>query len=111
MNRDEMYGFLKSQFTPLRLKELSLGIIEAYKSKDWTKIQLYADSVFGNSGHGDFEGSKLFLKLIKFFHPDRINFLVKDVEYCDEKDNLENNPVQNPHLVQELEKNSVVIIH
>ena len=111
MNREEVYVFLKSQITPFRFQELSLGIIEAYKSKDWTKIQLYADSVFGNSGHGDFEGSKLFLKLIKFFHPDRINFLVKDVEYCDEKDNLENNPVQNFHLVQELEKNSVVIIH
>jgi Leucine-rich repeat (LRR) protein len=71
------------------LKELSLEIIDAYKSKDWTKIQLYADSVFGDSGLGELEGSKVFLKLIKYFHPDRINFLVKDIENSYEKNNLE----------------------
>jgi len=88
MNREEVYGFLKSQVTPLRLKELSLEIIDAYKSKDWAKIQLYADSVFGDSGHSELEGSKVFLKLIKFFHPDRIEFLVKDIENSYEKNNL-----------------------
>ena len=75
--RESLYQYLKLHLTADSLKELSLKLIEAYKSKNLLKLELFAESVLGEIPEDE---SRLFLKLIKFFHPDRLSYFLKDVD-------------------------------
>jgi hypothetical protein len=75
-----LYGYLKSNLTADSLKELSLKIIEAYKSRDMLRLRLFAESVLQQPVQPEEKGNRLFLKLIKYFHPDRLNFILNDIE-------------------------------
>jgi len=75
----ETYDYLKSNLTVLKLQELSLAIIDAYKSRDRLKLQLYGDTLFPDEVFEVGE-NRLFLKLIKHFHPDRLNVIRKEIE-------------------------------
>jgi len=79
-NWEDVYGYVKSKLTAESLKELSLKLIEAYKSKDILKLRLFAESIHEDPPASDEGGSKLFLKLIKHFHPDRLNYFLNDVD-------------------------------
>ena len=72
------YDYLKSNLTVLKLQELSLTIIDAYKSRDRLKLQLYGDALFPDEVFEE-QGNRLFLKLIKYFHPDRLNLIRKEI--------------------------------
>jgi hypothetical protein len=52
------------------------------------KLQLYADSILKGELCTDKE-SKIFLKLIKFFHPDRLNYMLQDIEKSFHNDDVQ----------------------
>lgn len=74
----EIYEYLQSRFTKNRLQELSLKLIDAYKSKNHKQLRKYALVIFPDSK--DIGESKLFVKLIKYVHPDRLNYLLKEID-------------------------------
>jgi len=76
-NRESLYRYLKVHLTAESLKELSLQLIEAYKTKNLLKLELFAESVLREIPE---DGSRLFLKLIKYYHPDRLNYFLKDID-------------------------------
>jgi Leucine-rich repeat (LRR) protein len=80
MTLKELYDFVKANLTLNRLKELSQQIIEAYKSRNEAKLKSYAVVLLGGSGEVPETGSRLFFRLIKFFHPDRHNSMLAEVE-------------------------------
>jgi hypothetical protein len=77
---EAIYRYLKVNLTADSLKELSLKLIEAYKAKNVLKLKLFAETIFQDAPSDDVGGSRLFLRLIKFFHPDRLNYFLKDIE-------------------------------
>jgi Leucine-rich repeat (LRR) protein len=89
MKKEELYRYLKTHLTSNKLKELSLKIIDAYKTRNHVKLQIYADSIFRDKSRANGQGNRLFLRLIKFFHPDRLNYLLNDIEVS-----FENNDMQ-----------------
>jgi hypothetical protein len=77
---EAIYRYLKVNLTAESLKELSLKLIEAYKAKNVLKLKLFAESIFQDTPSDDVGGSRLFLRLIKYFHPDRLNYFLKDID-------------------------------
>jgi hypothetical protein len=85
-DRDDVYRYLLTQLTSERLKELSQKIIDAYKSGNHVKLRLYADSLFQDVEEKE---PRLFIRLIKYFHPDRLNSLLQDVENSYARDDMQ----------------------
>lgn len=77
MTLNETFQFLETQLTTRRLQELSRSLIEAYKQKKENLLKLYGTALFGKETEDS--GNKLFLKLIKYFHPDRLAYLKQEV--------------------------------
>ena len=77
---EAIYRYLKVNLTAESLKELSLKLIEAYKAKNVLRLKLFAESILLDAPRDDEGESRLFLRLIKFFHPDRLNFFLKDID-------------------------------
>lgn len=77
-NIKEIYDYLRNNLTNARLQEMSLQIIDAYKAKNYGKLQSLSNFLFAENAE-KLQGNKLFLKLIKYFHPDRINTLNNEI--------------------------------
>jgi hypothetical protein len=77
---ERMYHFLKTHLNAESLKELSLIIIDAYRSRNRLKLKLFAESISHGAPVEDEDDNRLFLRLIKHFHPDRLNYFLKDIE-------------------------------
>ncbi|MBN1410153.1 MAG: leucine-rich repeat domain-containing protein [Spirochaetales bacterium] len=81
MTLKELYDFIRKNLTIDRLKELSQQIIDAYKSRNEVKLMAFTPVLPSGSPQAAPEtGSRLFFRLIKFFHPDRYNSMVREVE-------------------------------
>ena len=79
MNTRELYSFVKEHLTAATLNELTVQIIEAYKTKNHARLGAFAACVFDDQDDSK-AGSASFLKLIKHFHPDRLSLLIRDVD-------------------------------
>ncbi len=75
-----LYEELKKLLLTERLQNISRELIDSYRSGRNGQLRRYADSAFEGSGHTELPPNKLFLKLIKFYHPDRIEGLVLETE-------------------------------
>ena len=82
MTTEEIYLFLMKHLTAENLQETSLRIIDAYKKHDTALLQSYAEQLHIQAGANHERKNSLFLKLIKYFHPDRLSFFQMDVERC-----------------------------
>jgi hypothetical protein len=80
MTSEEIYLFLKKHLTAENLQEISLRLIEAYKHKNTLLLQSYAEQIHLETENFSDNDNRLFLKLIKHFHPDRLGFLRLDIE-------------------------------
>ena len=80
MTTEEMYLFLKKHLTAETLQEVSLRLIEAYKNKDTLLLQSYAEQIHLESESISDSDNRLFLKLIKYFHPDKLGSIGLDIE-------------------------------
>jgi len=80
MTLEEIYLFLKEKLTVENLQEISLRIIEAYKNRNTTLLQSYAEQIHLEADGFREKGNRLFLTLIKHFHPDRLGYFQLDIE-------------------------------
>ena len=89
MTKNEIYQYLIKNLTADNLKEVSMKIIDAYKEKNIEFLQSYAEHL--NIDYHDFEdsGNRLFLKLIKHFHPDMLGGIQNEIELSYNKDQLD----------------------
>jgi hypothetical protein len=88
MDKETLYQYLKTQCTPSLLKELSLKIIDAYKSKDYRSLIRIATRIFPDRDHSNEKGNKIFFMLIKHFHPDRYTLIMNDIEAAFDQNNV-----------------------
>jgi len=88
MDKDKLYQYLKTTCTPTLLKELSLKIIDAYKSKDYRSLERISNRIFPDQDHTHEKGNRLFFSLIKHFHPDRYVLIMNDINSAFEQDNI-----------------------
>ncbi len=79
MDTRELYSFVKERLTAAKLNELTVQILEAYKAKNQARLKAFSAYVFDESDD-EKAGSVRFLKLIKHFHPDRLELLLRDVD-------------------------------
>ncbi len=80
MDKEKLYINVKSKCTPALLKELSMKIIDAYKSGNRALLARIAGSIFPDRNPAIEKANRLFFTLIKHFHPDRYASIMKDVE-------------------------------
>lgn len=88
MKKEEIYQYLINNLTLDNLKEVTMKIIDAYKNKNIELLQSYAEHI--KIDHHDFKdnSNRLFLKLIKYFHPDMLNNIQKDIELSFNKNQM-----------------------
>ena len=80
MDYPKIFYHLKSSLTAQKLQELSVKVIDAHKGKNEGLLLLYADTLFPEDKGNQGTGVKLFLKLIKHIHPDKLSLIHKDLE-------------------------------
>lgn len=69
----EKYGAAESiLLTETKLKELTRTILDLYRAKNEIKLRVYANSLFQEDDHRDLPAGKIFIKLVKVLHPDRL---------------------------------------
>lgn len=66
------YSRLQQRLTEQRLKELTTEILELYKGKNETRLRLYAQLLQSEDIKKELPLGKLFLRLVKIIHPDRL---------------------------------------
>jgi Leucine Rich repeats (2 copies)/Leucine Rich repeat len=78
-NKD-LYEKLRKEYTENNLKTLSSQIIEAYRSRNRHVLENFANRIMINTG--DFKNSinKLFMKVIIFYHPDKHNYIINELD-------------------------------
>ncbi len=85
----DIYREIKEKLTAERLKKISVDIINSYKNKNYHQLRKYASIATGGSEEST---SKTFAVLIKQYHPDKLSFILKQVEETyrsDDHDNLQ----------------------
>ncbi len=80
MSIEEMYAELKRTVTADHLKDLTVQLIDAYKARNTRTLERYAQHAFGPQPSGERPANELFFRLIKHFHPDRLNSILRDVD-------------------------------
>lgn len=83
-----LYYRLKEALTSRKLEELSIKIIDAHRGKKEALLRLYADSLFPEDRGKQGSGIRLFTKLIKHVHPDKLPFIRKQLEAAFEQDDF-----------------------
>lgn len=73
----EIYREIKEKLTAERLKKITVDIINSYKNKNYYQLRRYASIATGGSEESN---SKTFAVLIKQYHPDKLSFILKQVE-------------------------------
>jgi len=76
----KIFHHLKASLTTQKLQELSVKVIDAHKAKKEGLLLMYADAFFPEDKGNQGTGVKLFLKLIKQIHPDKLSLIHKDLE-------------------------------
>jgi hypothetical protein len=71
------YHEIKERLTIEHLKRITIDIIDSYKNRNFNQLKKYASVLEMDS---ETHHSKLFSVLIKKFHPDRISFILKQVD-------------------------------
>ena len=89
LTKDEIYQYLIKNLTADNLKEVTMKVIDAYKNKNIELLQSYAEHL--NIDHFDSKnsGNRLFLKLIKYFHPDMLSLIQNEIELSYNNDQME----------------------
>lgn len=75
----ELHAEIKKKVTADHLKDLTVQLIDAYKSHNLHVLRRYASHLFGPAD-GDSGANELFFKLIKHFHPDRLAGILREVD-------------------------------
>jgi hypothetical protein len=87
MKNTELYKTLKSSLTVKKLQNLSIRIIDAHKEKKESLLLQYADTLFPEQKGNQGSGVKLFVKLIKHIHPDKLAAIHRELDSAfDKKD-------------------------
>lgn len=87
MTIKELYIKLEKAYTLKNLNNISLTLINLYKNKQFTILQKIAEII------GDFleieilNNGKGFSKLIKLYHPDRLNYYLNNIKLLYEENN------------------------
>jgi hypothetical protein len=85
MEIETLYKYLKEHCTVQHMKELALGIIDLYKSKDYRTLSRMMERIVPGSSPEGTKGNTIFFALIKYFHPDRHAAIMKDIDDSHEK--------------------------
>jgi len=77
-NIETIYDDLKNHVTEKKLKDISVDVINRYKSKDLNALLRFADILeFDASGMNI---SRLFARVIQHYHPDKISLILCTIE-------------------------------
>jgi hypothetical protein len=79
------YHEIKERLTIEHLKRITIDIIDSYKNRNFKQLKKYA-TVLGLDS--ETHHSKLFSVLIKKFHPDRLSFILRQVDELYENKDL-----------------------
>ncbi len=86
-NIDDLYNDLRKHVTEKRLKEISVDIINSYKSRDHNALKQYAGVLeFDPSGMNI---SRLFARIIQHYHPDKTSIISGAIERNYEDKNID----------------------
>jgi hypothetical protein len=73
----DIYREIKEKLTAEHLKRITVDIINSYKNKNYHRLRIYASIATANSEESN---SKTFALLIKQYHPDKLSYILKQVE-------------------------------
>lgn len=77
----ELYGKLISAYTKDKLQQLSVQLIDAYKTEKREIINRFAKRIMINPEDYRNNSNKLFMKIIFFYHPDKFNSIINNINH------------------------------
>lgn len=84
----ELYGKLISEYTKDKLQQLSVQIIDAYKNGKKEIIDRFAKRIMINPADYINKSNRLFMKIIVFYHPDKYNSIINNLNRYYKENNL-----------------------
>ncbi len=84
---NKLYRELKDKITISRLKEISVVIINKFKSKDYRYLVQFAKTVGIESANLD--TNRVFAKIIQVYHPDKFTIIHKEIDSRFKDNNFE----------------------
>lgn len=99
MNIKEIHTQLEELYVEKNLNDIATYIIQNYKSKNYDNILSIAKTIESDINYNIKNINKLFAQLIMMYHPDRLNYYMKEIKNHYENNNIEKLK-QYLHLIQ-----------
>ncbi len=79
-NLNELYWKLKESYSESNLHKIAHNLIRLYREKEYEKLQIIAEIVYGSEQMDSVTNKQGFSKLISVYHPDRIQYYHNELE-------------------------------